>query len=97
MKSAGRNGSIAAATTAKAANGVAQAKAKLASAQAIISKAKQNSGAYRGSTAASRTAAAVGWGKISRAMSDLLWWNFNTIFPRSGTMTTRSVLRLHRI
>jgi hypothetical protein len=38
------SGNIAAATTAKAANGVAQAKAKLARAQAIVSNPKQNSG-----------------------------------------------------
>ena len=44
-RSAGRSGSIAAAITAKAANGVAQASAKLASAQDTVSSAKQNSGA----------------------------------------------------
>src|SRR6478609_3056880 len=67
----GRSGNIAAATTPKAAKGVAQASAKLASAQEIVSSPKQNRGAYRCSTGARRKPLA-GTGKKVRAMDDLL-------------------------
>jgi hypothetical protein len=61
---------MAAASTANAANGVAQASAKLASAQETVSRAKQNSGAWCGSTGARRTVLAKVNG-VSSDMNDL--------------------------
>src|SRR5271166_2952675 len=64
--------SYAPATTTNAANGVAQAKAKLASAHAIVNSVRQKSGANRGSTGASRSDLAPGRWRMSRDIGDLL-------------------------
>src|SRR5438270_13587176 len=64
---------MAAAITAKAANGVAQASAKLARQLAAVSNPKQNSGAWRASTGASRGAT------ISR-VNDMMISSGQTLF-----------------
>src|ERR1700756_1595569 len=82
-RSAARRGSIAAASTAKAANGVAQASAKLASAQVAVSSAKQNNGAWRGSTGASAKPSAEGDSRLS-GIGRLLARDPNTL-PQGAT------------
>src|SRR6185312_998232 len=77
-----RQGKVAAAIAANAANGVAQANAKLASAQEVTSSPKHNSGAWRGSTGCRRTAA--GEDMLLKTMDDLLAAN-SSAFPRIGT------------
>src|ERR1700728_746012 len=96
------SGSMAAARTANAANGVAQANAKLASTQPTVNRAKQNTGARRGDTGVNRFNLPTGRRRTSKAIVDLLCCNVSTFeggndAPLRNCGSGRAGMVAHRI